>query len=61
MNSTADVEQKLYETLVGTMGITAAQVFASFGAAYGIARSAIGITHMSVMKPKLVMKSIIPG
>ena len=31
-----------------------------FGAAYGTAKSGVGIASMGVMRPELVMKSIIP-
>jgi V-type H+-transporting ATPase proteolipid subunit len=61
MNSTYPFSEPMYGAFVGTLGITAAQVFASLGAAYGIAKSAVGITHTGVMKPDMVMKSIIPG
>ena len=43
------------------MGATAAIVFSSLGAAYGTAKSGTGIAAMSVMRPELIMKSIIPG
>uniref|UniRef100_A0A0G4I5N3 V-type proton ATPase proteolipid subunit n=1 Tax=Chromera velia CCMP2878 TaxID=1169474 RepID=A0A0G4I5N3_9ALVE len=42
------------------MGITAAIVFANLGAAYGTAKSGVGIASMGVMRPDLVMRSIIP-
>lgn len=32
----------------------------AFGAAYGTAKSGTGIAAMSVMRPELIMKSIIP-
>lgn len=35
-------------------------VFAALGAAYGTAKSGTGIAAMSVMRPELIMKSIIP-
>jgi V-type H+-transporting ATPase proteolipid subunit len=31
-----------------------------FGAAYGTAKSGIGISSMGVLKPEIIMKSIIP-
>lgn len=34
--------------------------FVAFGAAYGTAKSGTGIAAMSVMRPELIMKSIIP-
>jgi len=42
------------------MGVTAAIVFANLGAAYGIAKSGVGISSMGVMRPDLVMRAIIP-
>ncbi len=34
--------------------------FANIGAAYGTAKSGIGIASMGVLKPDLIMKSIVP-
>eukprot|EP01118_Nematostelium_gracile_P004487 TRINITY_DN1524_c0_g1_i1.p2 TRINITY_DN1524_c0_g1~~TRINITY_DN1524_c0_g1_i1.p2 ORF type:complete len:162 (-),score=47.52 TRINITY_DN1524_c0_g1_i1:166-651(-) len=44
----------------GFMGCTAALVFACLGAAYGTAKSGVGIAAMGVMHPEMVMRSIIP-
>eukprot|EP01114_Cavostelium_apophysatum_P014902 TRINITY_DN396_c0_g1_i1.p1 TRINITY_DN396_c0_g1~~TRINITY_DN396_c0_g1_i1.p1 ORF type:complete len:157 (+),score=20.48 TRINITY_DN396_c0_g1_i1:139-609(+) len=44
----------------GFMGATVGLVFACFGAAYGTAKSGVGISSMGVMRPELVMRSIIP-
>merc|ERR1712167_193210 len=44
----------------GFMGATAALVFANLGAAYGTAKSGVGVSSMGVIRPDLVMKSIIP-
>merc|ERR1712071_717866 len=44
----------------GFMGITSAVVFADLGAAYGTAKSGVGISSMGVMRPDMVMRSIIP-
>merc|ERR1711934_161075 len=44
----------------GFMGAAAALVFANFGAAYGTAKSGVGVTSMGVMRPDLVMRAIIP-
>ena len=58
----------------GYMGVSCALVFASnntllfrfnsyckdLGAAYGTAKSGVGISSMGVLKPDLIMKSIIP-
>ena len=34
--------------------------FLALGAAYGTAKSGTGISAMAVMKPELIMKSVIP-
>lgn len=49
-----------YAFFFGSMGATTAIVFSSLGAAYGTAKSGTGIAAMSVMRPELIMKSIIP-
>jgi len=42
------------------MGATAAMVFSAFGAAYGTAKSGTGISAMAIMKPEMIMKSVLP-
>jgi len=49
-----------YTPFFGVMGATSAMVFSALGAAYGTAKSGTGIAAMSVMRPELIMKSIIP-
>ena len=44
----------------GFMGVSAALVFANLGAAYGTAKSGVGISSMGVMRPDLAMRNIIP-
>merc|ERR1711939_819332 len=44
----------------GFMGCTAALVFACLGAAYGTAKSGVGVGNMGVLHADMVMKSIIP-
>jgi len=44
----------------GFMGCAAALVFACLGAAYGTAKSGVGVANMGVLHPDVVMKSIIP-
>ena len=44
----------------GAMGITSALVFANLGAAYGTAKSGVGIVSVAVLKPELLFRSIIP-
>lgn len=44
----------------GFIGAAAALVFSCMGAAYGTAKSGVGIASMGVMRPELVMKSIVP-
>jgi len=55
-----EVEIPVYTPFFGVMGATSAMVFSAFGAAYGTAKSGTGIAAMSVMRPDLIMKSIIP-
>ena len=42
------------------MGCVSALVFANLGAAYGTAKSGVGIVSVAVLKPDLLFKSIIP-
>ncbi|ETK87080.1 V-type proton ATPase proteolipid subunit, partial [Phytophthora nicotianae P10297] len=44
----------------GFMGVASALVFANLGAAYGTAKSGVGIASMGVMRPELAMRNIIP-
>ena len=44
----------------GYMGIASALVFANLGAAYGTAKSGVGICSMGVLKPDEIIKSVIP-
>jgi len=44
----------------GFIGVSAALVFANLGAAYGTAKSGVGISSMGVMNHEAVMKNIIP-
>jgi len=42
------------------MGVAIALIFSNLGASYGTAKSGVGISSMGVLKPELIMKSIIP-
>lgn len=53
-------KEPLYTPFFGVMGAVAAMAFSALGAAYGTAKSGTGIAAMSVMRPELIMKSIIP-
>jgi hypothetical protein len=44
----------------GFLGATTTLVFSYMGAAYGTAKSGVGVASMGVMWPVLVMKSIVP-
>ncbi|KAH0554692.1 V-type proton ATPase 16 kDa proteolipid subunit [Cotesia glomerata] len=50
----------IYGPFFGVMGAASAIIFSSLGAAYGTAKAGTGIAAMSVMRPELIMKSIIP-
>ncbi|KAH8284641.1 hypothetical protein KR018_009505, partial [Drosophila ironensis] len=42
------------------LGAVSAIVFSTLGAAYGTAKSAVGISAMAIKHPQLIMKAIIP-
>jgi len=44
----------------GFMGAASALIFANLGSAYGTAKSGVGICSMGVLKPELIMRSVIP-
>lgn len=44
----------------GFIGAAAALVFSNMGAAYGTAKSGVGIAAVGVLRPELIMRSIIP-
>ncbi|KAJ3317351.1 H(+)-transporting V0 sector ATPase subunit c, partial [Blyttiomyces sp. JEL0837] len=50
----------VYSPFFGVMGCTAAIVFSCIGAAYGTAKSGVGISAMGVMRPELIMKNVVP-
>ena len=49
-----------YSSFFAVMGAAAAIIFSSIGAAYGTAKSGVGISAMAVMRPDLIIRSIIP-
>ena len=53
-------ENRQPEYFFGYMGIAFALIFANIGAAYGTAKSGVGICSMGVLKPDLIIKSVIP-
>jgi len=53
-------DNPIYGPFFGIMGCASAMIFSALGAAYGTAKSGTGIAAMSVMRPELIMKSIIP-
>ena len=48
------------DTFWGYMGIASALCFANIGAAYGTAKSGVGILTMGISKPEIIIKSVIP-
>lgn len=49
-----------YAPFFGAIGCAAAIVFTSFGAAYGTAKSGVGICATCVLRPDLLFKNIVP-
>lgn len=57
--SIADLPHGLFKLEI-IQTITGLRLPSGFGAAYGTAKSGVGIASMGVMRPELVMKSIVP-
>jgi V-type H+-transporting ATPase proteolipid subunit len=55
-----DANNPAYTPFFGAIGAASAIVFSALGAAYGTAKSGTGIAAMAVMRPDLIMKSVIP-
>lgn len=53
-------DNPLYSPFFGAIGASSAMIFSALGAAYGTAKSGVGIAAMAVMRPELIMKCIIP-
>ncbi|KAL5460533.1 hypothetical protein EMCRGX_G033985 [Ephydatia muelleri] len=53
-------QSPVYASFFGIMGASSAMIFTALGAAYGTAKSGTGIAAMGVMRPDLIMKSVIP-
>ncbi|XP_027470993.2 V-type proton ATPase 16 kDa proteolipid subunit-like [Zalophus californianus] len=49
-----------YASFFAVTGASATMVFGTLGTAYGTAKSGTGMAAMSVMRPELIMKPIIP-
>jgi len=49
-----------FAPFIGMAGIAAAMIFGCIGAAYGTAKSGIGIAGVGTFRPDLIMKSLIP-
>eukprot|EP00831_Metopus_contortus_P067875 TRINITY_DN6061_c0_g1_i2.p1 TRINITY_DN6061_c0_g1~~TRINITY_DN6061_c0_g1_i2.p1 ORF type:complete len:215 (-),score=34.58 TRINITY_DN6061_c0_g1_i2:96-740(-) len=44
----------------GYMGIAAALIFANLGSAYGTAKGGVGLACMGMLRPDLIIKSVVP-
>lgn len=55
-----DSDVPIYSPFFAVMGASASIIFSSLGAAYGTAKSGTGIAAMSIMRPELIMRSVIP-
>ena len=60
MAENVEEEGESYSVFFGVLGAASAITFSSLGAAYGTAKSGVGISSMAIRKPELIMKSIIP-
>ncbi|AET37612.1 H(+)-transporting V0 sector ATPase subunit c Ecym_1379 [Eremothecium cymbalariae DBVPG len=50
----------VYAPFFGAIGCAAAIIFTSFGAAYGTAKSGVGVCATGVLRPDLLFKNIVP-
>lgn len=55
-----NIKNPIYGPFYGVMGVSLSIVLSSFGAAYGTAVAGSGIATTAIMRPELIMKSIIP-
>ena len=53
-------DESSYSYFFGYIGIASALVLANLGAAYGTAKSGVGICTRGVLKPEKIIKSVIP-
>ncbi|TPX41501.1 hypothetical protein SeLEV6574_g06057 [Synchytrium endobioticum] len=60
MSSLADGPCPAFAPFLGFAGAASAMILSAFGAAYGTAKSGIGIAGMGTFRPDLIMKSLIP-
>lgn len=60
MASVGDAVDTGPQAFFGFMGVACALVFANLGAAYGTAKSGVGICSTGVLKPDLIIKNVIP-
>ncbi|CEP62268.1 H(+)-transporting V0 sector ATPase subunit c LALA0_S05e01640g [Lachancea lanzarotensis] len=50
----------VYAPFFGAIGCASAIIFSSFGAAYGTAKSGVGVCATCVLRPDLLFKNIVP-
>ncbi|TIB67374.1 hypothetical protein E3Q23_04231 [Wallemia mellicola] len=50
----------VFAHFLGFGGVASAMILSTIGAAYGTAKSGVGISGLATFKPELVMKSLIP-
>ena len=61
INEDSQIDEEFhFPYAMGYMGIVFALVLANLGAAYGTAKSGVGICAMGVMKPSVIVKGVIP-
>lgn len=52
--------EPIYTPFIGIMGVASAIILSSLGACYGTAKSGASISAIGLLRPELVMKSVIP-
>src|SRR5579859_1615203 len=54
------VSHRLYLYLLSFLGKSTVLIYLGFGAAYGTAKSGVGICSMGVLRPDLIIKNVVP-
>jgi len=49
-----------YATFFGMMGAAASIIFANLGSAYGTAKAGVGVSHLGIVRPSVLMKGTVP-
>ena len=60
MTQTNSTTYEISSSFFSFSGIASALIFANLGAAYGTYKSGVGICHLGILRPDMIIKSVIP-